>query len=222
MFNKKKCGKCLKNIKGNFDYCPHCGNQSYNREEFGLLGKDDFSPMFNERKMPFLVDKIFNTLIKNLDEQFQQLDRGMERKEKPNQLKKGGLNISITSVGGKQPRIEVRSFGNIPEFHQKEEKIKKHIQKNDFSEEKIKKLSLLPKEEPSTNIRRLSNKIVYEINMPEVKSLNDVSIIQLENSIEIKAIGKNKAYFKLIPISLPIINQKVSNGKLILELEAEN
>jgi len=38
----------------------------------------------------------------------------------------------------------------------------------------------LPRHEPATNIRRLSNKVVYEIEMPEIKSIEDISIIKLE------------------------------------------
>ena len=91
-----------------------------------------------------------------------------------------------------------------------------------MSNKNLKRISTLPKEEPSTKIRRLANKVIYEINLPEVKSINDVSILRLENSIEIKALAKNKAYFKSIPINLPIINYILSEGKLVLEFEIKN
>ena len=70
-------------------------------------------------------------------------------------------------------------------------------------------------------MRRLSNKVVYEIEIPEVAE-EDVSIIKLENSIEIKAISKDKSYKKLISIDLPIKSYKITNGKLILELGLKN
>ncbi len=54
--------------------------------------------------------------------------------------------------------------------------------------------------------------------MPEVKSLNDVLINNLENGIEIKAIGESIIYSKTIPINMPITNQTLSEGKLFLEL----
>ena len=44
------------------------------------------------------------------------------------------------------------------------------------------------------------------------------SIIKLESSIEIKAVSKENAYSKLIPINLPITNFNFSNEKLILEM----
>jgi hypothetical protein len=220
MFSKKKCGKCRSKVDKDYDFCPYCGNYLEDDEDYGLLGKNDFSPSKTEIKLPPGFGFLFNSLVKELDNQFRQLDKDIgKEKSKQNKFQRsGGISISISSSGNEAPRIKVGSFGNIPEFRQQEEKIKKEF-KTELSDENIKKLSTLPKAEPSTNIRRLANKLIYEINMPEVKSIKDVSIIQLENSIEIKAIGKDKAYFKLIPLSLPIRKQKFENGKLFLELE---
>jgi len=39
-----------------------------------------------------------------------------------------------------------------------------------------------------------------------------------ENSIEIKAFSKDKAYFKFLPIALPLLGYKLLKEKLILEL----
>jgi len=89
-----------------------------------------------------------------------------------------------------------------------------------ISEEKARKLAKLPKEEALAKVRRLSNKVVYELDLPEVKSLEDITINQLENSIEIKAFAKDKVFHKIIPISLPITNYNLSKGKLVLELDA--
>ena len=58
--------------------------------------------------------------------------------------------------------------------------------------------------------------------MPGIKSIKDISIIKLENSIELKAISKNKAYFKLIPINLPITNYGILKERLILEFGVKN
>ncbi|MEK6913271.1 MAG: hypothetical protein AABW47_01205, partial [Nanoarchaeota archaeon] len=96
------------------------------------------------------------------------------------------------------------------------------IKKNTFTAEKAKKFLSLKREEPKTNIRRLSNRVIYELEMPDVQSTEDISITKLESSIEIKAIGKNKAYAKRIPINLPIQNYDFLEGKLILELGIKN
>ena len=114
----------------------------------------------------------------------------------------------------------------MPGFREQEQQIKKQAPRlskpKEFSAKNIKKLSTLPRKEPSTNIRRLSNRVIYEIDLPDVKSEKDVSIIQLENSIEIKAVSKNKAYTKLISLNLPIIDYNFSDEKLILELSGKN
>lgn len=237
MFKKKKCKRCGEKFKSSYDFCPHCGNSQnkdefFNENEWGMFGKNDLiesNPFRTEIRLPFGLKTLFNSLVKNLDSQLKQIDKelGKEIKNKENANQKnfkksGGISISISSFGNQPPKIKVNSFGNMPEFKEKEESIKQEIkkQKTELSEENLKKLSKLPREEPSTNIRRLSNKVVYEINLPGVKSLKDISIIELENSIEIKAISKDKAYFKLIPLNLPIQKQKFSNGKLILELES--
>jgi len=215
MFGKKKCNKCNSKIDKDFDFCPHCGNYIEDNEDFGLLGKNDFTPSKTQVKLPLGFDLLFRTLVKELDKQFKEMDKELgEKKKMPKNS--GGISISISSFGNQPPKVMVNSYG--PAFRQKEQEIKKQFKK-EFSEEHLEKLSNLPKTEPTTNIKRLSNKLLYEVDMPEVKSIKDISIIQLENSIEIKAIGKNKAYFKLIPFSLPIKKQKFSKGKLLLELE---
>ncbi len=236
MFNKKKCKKCGEKINNQFDYCPYCGNPLKNsderQEEWGMLGKNDLNPFeeaFNEIRLPTGLNMIFNSLMKNLEKEFRNIDRemGRETNEAKNiqdpRIRKSGISISISTSGNTPPEIRVNQFGPDIKLKKIERQIneKPAIQKS-FNEEKIKKFSKLPREEPSTNVRRLSNKIVYEINLPGVKSIEDISIIKLENSIEIKAVTKDKAYFKLLPIKLPIIDYKVSNGKLILELSAKN
>jgi len=235
MFGKKKCKRCGKKIDNEFSFCPGCGSpskdESENEEDWGMLGKEDFFKDFPERaeiQMPFGFNNLFNSLIKNLDQQFREIDKEFGKAEIPREkqrippgIRKGGISISISTAPGRQPEIRVHSSGNIPEFRREEEQIKKIVQeKPDLSMQKLEKFSKLPQKEPSTNIRRLSNKIIYEIDIPGVKSLKDISIIKLENSIEIKAVAKDKAYFKLIPINLPILNKKLSQEKLVLELGA--
>lgn len=134
-------------------------------------------------------------------------------------------------VGGRpQTRTNVRLMINgreIPINNIESEQIiekpaRKKIEKipsANFSKDKLKKLSSLPKQEPTTNIRRLSNKVIYEMDMPKVDSIEDISIINLENNIEIKALAEDRVFFKIIP-RLPITNYGLEKGKLILELNA--
>ena len=222
MFKKKKCQKCRNKIDKKYSFCPYCGNRldSEDDEEWGMFGKNDSISPMNEIKLPVGFNALFNSLMKNLTKEFdEQFSRNFFPSDKQKKIRKDGISISISTFGNEPPKIKMTPLGNNPQQKIKEtEKIKSNI----FTKEKIKQFANLPKEEPSTKIRRLSNKVIYEIEMPEVKSTDDISIIKLENSIEIKAVAKNKAYTKIIPINLPIKNYNLSDGKLILELGIKN
>jgi HSP20 family molecular chaperone IbpA len=224
MFKKKECPKCGTKIDGKYSFCPHCGNrfdQSNDDEDWGMLGKNDFFSADNT-KLPFGFNAIFNSLMKNMSKELnEQLGKNYFQQENNNsgKIKKDGISISISTFGNGPPKIKVTQLENKPK---KIEEIKEKIKPNTFTSEKIKKFTGLQKKEPKTDIRRLSNKVIYQIEMPGVKSLDDVSITKLESSIEIKAIAKNKAYAKTIQINLPIIDYDLSEGKLILELGIKN
>lgn len=239
MFNKKSCHRCKKKINTSFEYCPHCGfyleDKEKEREDYGLLGKNDINNFANELKLPLGFNTIFKKLMSEMNKQFSELDNGFGNERKVNRIdekkpiiKNGGISINISSGAG-TPIIKVRSFGNMPEFKEMHKQIKgenkKEITKSKvfsrIDEEKIRELSKLPRQEAVSKVRRLSGKVVYEIDLPEVKSDEDIIINQLENSIEIKAFAKDKAYFKFLPVSLPLLKYKLDEGKLILELGEE-
>jgi HSP20 family molecular chaperone IbpA len=224
MFNKKRCNACGEKISGNYNFCPYCRvNLAENDdEEWGMLGKNDFAQP-DEMKMPFGFNALFNTLLKNLDKQFNELERNYpsEKNKKPH-IRKSGVSISINTSNGRPPEIKIKRFGDTPQIQGKkngEKSVKKQILKS-FSEKQRKKFSHLPRKDPDTEIRRLSDRIVYEIKMPGVISLENVSINQLEESIEIKAIGKKNSYSKIIPVKLPVRKYNISKGKLVLELDS--
>ena len=222
---KKKCPRCGKGISRDFEFCPYCGFNIRKEEEerdSGFLGKDDNIGFPDFRGIPFGFEKIFNNLLKQIDLQFRELDKEFEKNKtiKKPEISRG-ISISISTASGKKPEIKIRRFGQ-----DYEEKKKKRIQRKpadllSISEEEAKKLAKLPREEAETSVRRLGNKVIYEIDLPGVKSLKNVLINKLENSIEIKAFSKDKVYVKLLPIGLPILNYRLKNGKLILELEAK-
>jgi len=221
MFSKKKCKNCGEKISGSYNFCPYCRSpvkDHLDDENWGLLGKND---SMGEIKLPLGFNHLFNSLIKSMNSQFKELESQTKKEQKRPEVKKGGISISISTSGNRPPEIKVTSFGNIPKFKEEEKQIAKKTKAIKLPLSDSKKFSGMPKKEPETNIRRLSNKVVYEINMPGVKSIEDVSIIQLENSIEIKAFAKDKVFYKVIPINLPISDYNLSKGKLVLELDAK-
>ena len=213
MFKKRECERCRKKINSNYRFCPHCGygDGNFESENWGMLGKDDILSQ-NNFQLPMGLNTIFNSLMKNLSKQLN--DSYSPKKNTNAKIKDNGISISISTSGNNSPRIKM----NSPED---KERLKKKIP-GQFSKENIKKFAGLPKTEPKTNIRRLADKVTYEIEIPGIKSLKDISITTLESSIEVKAVAKNKAYFKRIPINFPIVNYTLSEERLILEFGIKN
>jgi len=232
---EKKCPRCARKISKGYEFCPYCGfniKKEQDERNFGFLGKnDEFKLPDLSVGMPFGFNKIFNSLLKQIDSQFKQIDKemGEEIKIPERKIIKGkipfsrGISISISTSSNRKPEIKVKGFGPGFENLQVQEKAEEKPIKimPTITEEKARKYTKLPREEAKTSVRRLSNKLIYEINLPGVNSLNNIIINKLENSIEIKAFSKDKVYVKLIPVNLSILNYKLEKEKLILELKAK-
>lgn len=189
----KKCIHCGTKSKGAYPFCPYCGKPKKSQEEmqreFGLLGAVE------DMKLPFGLNFLFNSLTRELQKQMEQMDKGSEP------LPQEGFKIHITTSLGDKP------------FQQTKEKAKKV----EISEEMMRKLSELPKHEALASVRRMSNKIVYEIDLPGVKHLKDIIISRLESSVEMKAIAHDKVFYKNIPLQSQILGYKLEEGKFVIE-----
>lgn len=240
MFGKKTCGRCNKKVESKYSFCPHCGNPiAKKKEDYGMLGINDDIPRIEngfESLFDGLGSGIFNKMISGTIKMIEkELEKELKNQKNPENPFSSDLNKPTRTnfeiiINGKKINPANIKFSQrispnalIPnQISPKKEHRQRKTTNTSMSPESIKKMSKLPKEEPTTNIRRLSNKVIYEIDIPGVKSTNDISIIKLENSIEVKALAKDKAYSKLIPIDLPILNYELSKGKLTLELDAKN
>ncbi|MCK5149624.1 hypothetical protein KAJ87_01715 [Candidatus Pacearchaeota archaeon] len=212
MFKKNTCGKCGKKISDSYEFCPHCGNsQGNNSENWGLLGKDD-----NNSKTDNFSGNIFggmggNFLGKMINNAMKMIEKEMQREMNQQKNMQPRTNMRLM-INGKEINLNQNSNNKIKQIKLKE------ISQKDLPQNNLKNFSKLQREEPLTNIRRFSEKVIYEINIPGVNSLGDISITKLESSIEIKALAKTKAYSKIIPLTLPITDYNLSKGKLTLEL----
>ncbi len=220
MFSKV-CKKCGEKVSSEFTFCPYCGNDIKREEEerdYGLIGRrDELEPYFNTR-MPFNLDKMFNQLLNEFDKQFKDFDNKSKENPKKTKIRTNGISINISTGFGEKPEIQIRGFS--PEFtHFNAPKVKQ-LPRKQISEEKAKELASLPRKEAEAKVRRFSNKIVYEIDLPEVLNIDDVIINKLEKSIEIKALSPKTVYYKVIPITAPITNYLLKDGKLFLEFRA--
>lgn len=206
---KKKCLKCNNKIKDNYDFCPFCGNNfklKEDKEDYGFLGKDDIIDEFSFKKESGFIDKMFTTAMKVLEKEMKNLSEEIINEQK-NMTKNNNFS-----------NLDIQFFVNGERVFPENTKKRRIKISNHISEDKIEKLAKFPRKEASSKVRRLSGKIIYEIAVPGVESINDILINQLESSIEVKALGKDKVYSKTLNINLPITDLKLNNGNLILEL----
>tara|TARA_Y100000310_G_scaffold5449_1_gene6364 strand:- start:532 stop:1197 length:666 start_codon:yes stop_codon:yes gene_type:complete len=219
---KKRCPRCERKVEKNYDFCPYCGRNlksKHENEDYGFLGKNDF---INEDTNSMLnmggsfMDKMINNAMKMIEKQMKESPEGFEENIKKIQSK---LPPNMS------PNMKIRFMVNGKEIpinqinKNQEQPIKKISPK--ISEHQSKKLAKLPRKEPKTKMKRLAKKLIYELEVPGVDNIQDIIINKLENSIEIKALSKDKIYSKTININLPILRYSLNNGNLILELQAK-
>ena len=221
MFKKELCKKCGKKLNSKHNFCPSCGTPiNSNNQNWGMLGKNDY--ILEQDSFGGLSHNLFGGISgkmfnKMLGGAMKMLENEM-KKEINNKDKQLKTNFELY-VNGKKISPENIKVTRNPMSKKQEKKTNPQIF---LPSGNLKKFSTLPRQEPTTNIRRLSDKVIYEINVPGVKSIKDIQIVKLENSIEIKAVAENQAYNKIIAIDLPIQKYKLDKEKIILELGVKN
>ena len=186
----EKCFKCNERVKKKHNFCPYCGtnlNESEASEDYGFLGKmDDL-----DFKLPFGFNMLVKPLMKELTKQMMELDK--ELKKQPNESNNTNPSKRFTihiGIPGSQP-IKINT-GNNSQI------VAKPMQLNlpKISGTNLNKAKDFPRKEPTTNVRRLSDKVIYEIEIPGVDSVEKVNLSVLEEGLEIKAIGDKVVYTK--------------------------
>jgi|TARA_B100001971_G_C18150355_1_gene515471 HSP20 family molecular chaperone IbpA len=212
MFGKKECTNCGEKINDKCKFCSNCGDfidKKFKKNNSGMLGENDSTNEFENFSNSIFSGVGGKMIGKMLESAMKMLEKEMQKEIKRKDF---------------QPKVDYKMFINgkrINLNHENSKRIKnerKEIPSSELPQGNWKKFSGLPKKDPSTNVRRFSDKVIYEIYMPGVKSEKDLSIIKLENNIEIKGVSKNKVYKKLIPMNFPITNYNLFKGKLVLEL----
>jgi HSP20 family molecular chaperone IbpA len=238
MFNKKTCQRCGRKTSKDNSFCPNCGlplKKAQKKEEFGMLGENDSMSEFEALSnsmfggMGGISGSFMNKMLSNT---MRMLEKELEKEMKNARPNSQNQNMNNSPNMNGPPRTKIRLMingkeidlngmnENIAQNPEKREKQKTTTPKfKRFSEEQAKKFSKLPKKEPKTELKRIADKISYEIEIPGVESIENVSINTLENSIEIKAIADEKAYSKSIPLNLPIVDYAFSKGLLVLEFK---
>lgn len=213
MFNKKKCENCDEKIKKSYNFCPSCGVQIKEpSKDWGMLGKKDKKEKNQELNLfgGGLTGGIMNKMIGNA---MKMIEKEMA-KELNQPMPKTNMKLMIN---GKE--INPNTLQPIEDKSQNKKENTK-ILPIEFENDNLEKWAKLKKEEPQTTLKRIDDKVQYEMHVPEVTSIKDISIVKLEKGIEVKAVGKEKAYQKTIKIDLPLKKYTLLKGKLTLELDA--
>jgi len=201
---KKKCPSCANKIEKKFNFCPYCGvsfKVRNEREDFGMLGRNDTQGKIQEElKLPFGMNKIMNSLVKQLESQLGNMDLGEGQG-----IPKG---VKIRVARGPQMRQVIRE----------EPKMVEEVPM--VSDEENDRRAGLKREEVESKVRRLADRIIYEMKTPGVKKKKDVIVTKLASGLEIKAYSKDKCYVKFIPLTVEVIEYYVEAEKVFVELKA--
>lgn len=204
MGKNNKCPNCKEKVKRTYNFCPSCGIQLRDlNQDWGMLGKSDNQPNFMQ---PNMMGAVPGGLL--------------------NKMLGGAMKMLEKELNNNMPNAKMKIMVNGKEINPgqpNQNQIKKEKPKNlpiEFSEENLKKWAESKKEEPKTNLKRVGDKIQYELEVPGVNTIKDISIIKLEKSLEVKALAKKTAYQKIIQIDMPLKKYSLLKGKLTLELDA--
>ena len=192
MFSKKQdCPKCKSSIKQEFDFCPHCGcdirSPEKDLQDYGLLGKHDMTqtPLVGGGSMGF-SDKILNSIFTQLMKTLEQQMRGAAPRQAENtevrQLP-NGIILTVNTQRNPSARVSKRRT---------------------LSEAQMKRMAALPRAEAKTDVRRLSDRVLYELKAPGVGSVEDVFVSKVESGYEVKVISEKKVYVNSLQIDLPL------------------
>jgi len=206
MFGNSSCPHCDTKIKESFDFCPRCGKSLKTPEQqlddFGFLGKDDeLAAAPGVAGSMGVTDKfvssILNSLMKSLEKQMKHASSDAEVQQFPN-----GVTIR---VGMPQPKANKE----------------KAAKPQRITQEQLGRMSGLPRVEAPSSMKRIGDKVVYELKAAGVSSLDDVFVSKLAEGYEIKAIGTKKVYVNSLPVELPLQGYSLHEKGLTLEFGAQ-
>jgi HSP20 family molecular chaperone IbpA len=207
-----KCPSCGKKMEEGWKHCPECGHRK--REGF-------FNGIFSRFRKEM---EEFDRTEKNMEKEFETFD--------VSDLMRGpasrGFTIRISAGAGMRPKVEVRTMGDVDR-----KEIEGHLKGMGVAvpqgggpgmkrEAKPREAPLRMPEstkEPETKVRRVNGRVMIEMKLPGIKG-SDVSVQEFGSSIEVRALGEGKAFFKIVtkPENTSVVRKGFSDGVLALEL----
>ncbi|MEK6915038.1 MAG: hypothetical protein AABW89_00660 [Nanoarchaeota archaeon] len=212
MFSSKKCQRCEGKLKEEYSFCPYCRldlrNPEADIQDFGMLGKNDSifgAPMIGGGSMGIsdsVFNSIFNGVMKMMESQMRNLNPdGLDFGDARPEVRQLPNGIQIKIGPKKQPK--------------EDSKIRV------INDDQKARMAKLPRSRAKTEVRRLSDKVVYELMTPGVEDVNDIFVSKVESGYEVKALGRKKIYFNSLQVNLPLKRYSVKDGRLALEFALE-
>jgi HSP20 family molecular chaperone IbpA len=220
-----QCPVCGTRIEKDWGFCPRCGTR---------ISGDFFDEIFSRmRKELAEMNKLLEKDIEAFD--LSPWFRDMDRKKT---IPKGsGFTIKIVHSADRKPEVSVRTFGNVDKTKLRKEMGELGVWqpslgnqssgKSEFSHAppKPKPPELVIKgpmktEEPKTSVAKSASNVIVNIELPGVKAEGgNIEVSELENSVEVKALAKDKAYFKILtkPPQFRLARKSFEKGVLHLE-----
>lgn len=215
MFSSKKCKRCEGKLKEDFSFCPFCGldlrNPEADMRDFGMLGKNDNvlgTPLLGGGAMglPGDFSAIFAQVMKMMEHQ-------LKHTETEN-VDFGDMKPEVKRLpNGIQIKIGPRMVGKPPQKQETKSRV--------ITDEQKARMKILPRGEAKVDVRRFSDKVVYELNAPGVDNVEDIFVSKLESGYEVKAVGKKKIYVNSLQVELPLKKYFVKDNKLTMEFGLE-
>ena len=192
------CHNCKMEVEEKWNYCPKCGTQ--------IPIKDDHV------KPSFVEFSDFRNLLEDIVEGIEEMtNRSIKRQNKKDfefvirdfrdllglPLEMGGVSIKISSDDVKEPKVDIKTFGN---FSGHEDILKKWLEfpdntkdpQEDLNEEIVPHRQPPKKtQEPQTFIKKIKDGLELRIRVPGVISEEDIDVKQLQESIEVRADRKS-------------------------------
>lgn len=217
MFSSKKCQRCDGKLKDEHSFCPFCGldlrNPEKDMRDFGMLGKNDAvfgAPLLGggANGVPMDFSSIFSQVMKMMEHQLKHMNVeniDLNREAKP-EFKRlpNGFQIKI---------------GGMPTHTHKPQKAEEKPRV--ITDEQRERMVTLPRGEAKASVRRLSDKVVYELTTPGVMNVNDIFVSKVESGYEVKALGSKKVYRNSLSVDLPLKRYFVKDNLLTLEFGLE-
>ena len=221
---RKKCPRCNSSINKKFEFCPYCGfsiKKSQNNEDYGMLGKDDnLEDEFNKAFQGFgggMLNKMLGSAMKMLEKEMRKEMKNIDK----NNEKMPKTNFQMY-INGKKVNLDELQSDPFEKHISSSKKIRKKTQELPMPDEDIIKKSIkLPRKEAEVELKRLANKIIYEIDAPKVRKMDNVMIRKLEQGVEVKIFTKDKVLYKNLPIKLPLVAYNLQKEKLLLEFQGK-